>query len=731
MEADNLLRDLPEAPNGSRVEVCEEGTRTSILQDAKEWAGGVEPGLPQVLWLHGPAGSGKSTVASTLATCFFKGATLGGKFMFSRADGIVNAGLLFPTLARQLAQHDWQFKVQLGNSIKTNPKHFGTAPIAEQFEYLMRQPLLKLPPSRSVIVIVLDALDECDRRDDVEKIFSLLVDNIHLFPFLRVFVTSRCEDYIGRTAHRQQHKIRIIDINRTSAIDDIRLYLRKRLFDFTSDGQDVEGMGSWPSSEDLETLVQRSNNLFVYAATAVRFIMEGDGGDPQKNLPRLLQDRNAGQSAIFSSLDHMYSAVVRKALPEDASPDTVNRFREILGTVIFNPRPVSVNKLVKLSGAKYTTRQVRIALHHLHSVITVPDDNDANGIRTYHKSFVDFITDPKRCTVKPAFLDEGITSQDLFKRYMDALPETRGWTPTQINCEWNFITMPPQDFRASLVELECYLDLPDKKYKDDVRRQLFIEGLKDQLCTPLPPAPQVIVPKFNRDRPSKILHQIDLVPLHPSSNRRRYYLRECDPPLPIGSLPDGHPSALGKAVYFNSLVVAPYHAEIFVDGDGKFFVKDVGNGLGTLLNDVRLSPLKRVSAPNLLKHGDILQFGLDSPYGTTDNFKSVTVRVELQDDQATVDSAKTHAAPESSTSLPLPVDDSQIKPDIMPGSLALPIPEGLETRSVRQEDCERASRHSPFAWISLCALIWILAEHNGAGGVFLRFLQTFFILEST
>ncbi|KAF5325320.1 hypothetical protein D9619_009798 [Psilocybe cf. subviscida] len=744
LEADNLLRDLPEAPNGRRTEICEEGTRTSILLDATEWARSVDPGVPQVLWLHGPAGSGKSTVASTLVTCFFKEAILGGKFMFSRANGIIDAGLLFPTLARQLAQHDGQFKVQLGKSIQSNSKHLGTAPIAEQFEYLMLQPLLKLPPSRSVIVVVLDALDECDRRDDVEKIFSLLVDNIHRLPFLRIFVTSRCEDYIGRTAQRQQPKIRDIDINRTSATDDIRLYLRKKLFDpFTSNHQGVEGVISWPPPVDLEALVERSKDLFIYAATAVRFIMEGDAGDPRENLNRLLWDQEARKRNIFSSLDHMYSAIIRKALPEDAHPDTVDRFREIVGTVIFNPRPVSVNKLVKLSGFKYKARQVRVALQYLHSVIAVPDDDDRDGIHAYHKSFVDFITDPNRCTVKAASLNEARTYQGLFKRYMNALPETRGWTPSQIDCAWNFTNTQPQDFRAYLVELECYLDVPEVKYADSIRREFFMEGIKDQLCSPLPPAPLAISPKVNRDYPSEVLRRIDLVPLHDPSNPKRNDLRECDPPLCIGGMSAGGPGILGERVRFDSLVMADVHAEIFVDGDGTFFVKDTGMGQGTFLNDVRLSPSRRASAPHPLEHGDILQFGLDSPFGNTDEFKSVTVRVELQDNQPANESISAEVA--SVPLLPSAVDDARLCQQIRAGDQeisedntfnpALPghlhPPNEFKTHLAHGGDHESVHRHFPFAWAFTCALICILLfEHSGREIAFLRFLHTLFTLES-
>ena len=73
-----------------RREECTPGTRVRILDDIVAWAKNILPGSPNVYWLFGPAGTGKSTIAYTVARRFeFAGdpndtIILGGNFFCSR-----------------------------------------------------------------------------------------------------------------------------------------------------------------------------------------------------------------------------------------------------------------------------------------------------------------------------------------------------------------------------------------------------------------------------------------------------------------------------------------------------------------------------------------------------------------------------------------------------------------------------------------------------------------------
>jgi pSer/pThr/pTyr-binding forkhead associated (FHA) protein len=89
-------------------------------------------------------------------------------------------------------------------------------------------------------------------------------------------------------------------------------------------------------------------------------------------------------------------------------------------------------------------------------------------------------------------------------------------------------------------------------------------------------------------------------------------------------------NALGtNKLAFKSKVVSRAHAEIWVEGGGKFFIKDTKSSSGTFLNHLRLSPANTESRPYQMKDGDILQLGVDYQGGTEDIYKSVKIRVEV------------------------------------------------------------------------------------------------------
>jgi pSer/pThr/pTyr-binding forkhead associated (FHA) protein len=89
-------------------------------------------------------------------------------------------------------------------------------------------------------------------------------------------------------------------------------------------------------------------------------------------------------------------------------------------------------------------------------------------------------------------------------------------------------------------------------------------------------------------------------------------------------------NALGtNKLAFKSKVVSRAHAEIWVEGGGKFFIRDTKSSSGTFLNHMRLSPANTESRPYQMKDGDILQLGVDYQGGTEDIYKSVKIRVEM------------------------------------------------------------------------------------------------------
>ncbi|KAF7973356.1 hypothetical protein HWV62_789 [Athelia sp. TMB] len=157
------------------------------------------------------------------------------------------------------------------------------------------------------------------------------------------------------------------------------------------------------------------------------------------------------------------------------------------------------------------------------------------------------------------------------------------------------------------------------------------------------PQPQIMHRTVTTPNPSSSSssHRIRLVPHLDSRRTLRFEpisrnLKEGDPPLRIGRFTDRSGTAIAAAnalssnkLAFKSKVVSRSHAEIWVEGGGKFFIKDTKSSSGTFLNHVRLSPANSPSKPHQIKDGDILQLGVDYQGGTEDMYKSVKIRIEV------------------------------------------------------------------------------------------------------
>jgi len=97
-----------------------------------------------------------------------------------------------------------------------------------------------------------------------------------------------------------------------------------------------------------------------------------------------------------SGIDQLYIKVLEQAF-HNIHADNSHRyhsFRTVVGMVllIFNPLPIKA--LSELLG--YDIPHIRSTIQSLHSLLLIPDKPE-DPIRTFHKSFPDFLTDLDRC----------------------------------------------------------------------------------------------------------------------------------------------------------------------------------------------------------------------------------------------------------------------------------------------------------------------------------------------
>jgi NACHT domain len=375
---------------------CLEGTRVAILKEIKSWSESANGERPPVYWLNGLAGIGKSTIAKTVGERAQQNALLGASFFFSRSDGpLRDPRLIFPTLAFQLAQSDSAFKNVIVEALRQDPT-LGDKELSSQFQELILTPLLKINPLRRPTLIILDALDECEEKGAAD-ILRIIFSHAIRIPFLRILITSRPQHHLSSVFNKARNLEKMIlhDIEASVIQQDIRLYISTEL------AKIPEKLGlhmptDWATEIQMNSLVEKSGKLFVYAATAIRFIGDDHVPDPRRHLRLILNSHSVQETGTtpYSQLDELYTGVLRSSLSRYNRREDVKRFQIIVGSIVLLREPLPLDSLARF--VRYDKEIVEAALCHLHSVI-VPPNEIHEAPRIYHPSFLEFITDPSRC----------------------------------------------------------------------------------------------------------------------------------------------------------------------------------------------------------------------------------------------------------------------------------------------------------------------------------------------
>ena len=373
---------------------CLWGTRSSILGEIERWSSDFDK--PSVYWLNGLAGTGKTTIAQTIAERLFADGWLGASFFCSRDfEDRSNLKFIFPTLAVQLAHRYPEFRSILVPLVRSD------STIARESLYNQMNKLIVRPLTKSAVstVIIIDALDECKDEEPASAILSVLGQFVSQIPNVKFFLTGRPEPRI-REGFRLPLLAPLTEVFVLHGVEsdqvnsDIQLFFRRRFTELAT----RHGLDGWPSEQQLGLLCERTAGLFVYAVASVKFI-ERKNGNPTKQLNRLLQ----ADSSVFEgktkfnadkTIDSLYLSILQEAFGDD-DPEDDPKIRSILGTVILAANPLSPSSIAILLGLD--VEDVFPPLLSAHSLLILHEDVD-QPVRSFHKSFPDFIVDPTRCT---------------------------------------------------------------------------------------------------------------------------------------------------------------------------------------------------------------------------------------------------------------------------------------------------------------------------------------------
>ena len=363
------------------------------MEDITKWANDGSLASPRVFWLTGQAGSGKTTIAYTIAKLFEKDAdsnqhtVLGGNFFCSRQfQETQSQTRILPTITYQLARKCQSYADALHVADKLDSVKFN---VATQLRDLLVGPWQQSEGTRDLepflYLIVIDALDEIEGEGGSAFLGDLLhaIDKYDLRG-LKFLVTSKSDpELIERCkAFTSEAICRLQDVPIEEARSDIKIYLKDKL-------KKLHG------SPELTELERRADGLFIYAATAVKYLIPHRSitvGEQTKMLKNLLSkpDEPVSVSDATSLIDELYRRIIWDTFSPFKGDILICRLR-ILYTFLCTAERTSTSTVAALV-AESDGEVAKAVLDDLHAVLYSQDDR----IFWYHASFPDFIFDPAR-----------------------------------------------------------------------------------------------------------------------------------------------------------------------------------------------------------------------------------------------------------------------------------------------------------------------------------------------
>lgn len=387
-----------------------------ILQRIDDWIRDTSVS-DRVLWIRGMAGRGKSTIASTVAHSWKHRASC-AIFHFRRGQHALNHRLVC-ALARQLGSSLVpEVKRAVLEGVWEN-KGVARQRLDEQFEVLLASPLAKLNHQPYPVIIVVDALDECDNRTDAVNFITLIDRHSPSLPAnVKFLLTCRPEAPLLNILEPRRWHVEDLD----SAAD-----VPNDLVDFIAPAckqirEHHDLPADWPSSEEISGLVELSQGLFQWARNAITYL---NNGSPVDRLQGLLR-----RSSMWSGLDDLYHQIFSIAFDKAAMfPERQLLLKFVVGTLVVAPHPISLevvanlcgNDILSEMGSEDIMRFLRAGVFaDLSSLLFVPG-NPTEPIRLLHTSIRDFLVDKDRCGSQPYWINAIKYHQQLAHLCLDQM----------------------------------------------------------------------------------------------------------------------------------------------------------------------------------------------------------------------------------------------------------------------------------------------------------------------
>jgi len=368
-------------------------------------------GAPSTMfWLYGGAGAGKSALAQTLAEKFKANEDLAASFFFFKVDVNRNDGnRLIPTLALQLVQSFRELSPFLEAKILRDPDLFKKSRQTQMLDLLV-EPLIRLSlqetnglQSNAALkshprLVVIDGLDECLDPNIQCDLLRIIARTIPHLPYpLRFLITSRPESHITHAFEHDFGEVSRYNLSDDSdAETDIRYFLEREFAGIRRTHPLRQYLpAQWPRQDDISSLVERSSEHFIYAATVIRFIQSRQYR-PDDRLEIILLKQSCEEDRPYAQLDSLYKLIFL----EIQNPGQLKKIHVALGIMylrslksglLASPQWTSDRHAIEVL-LELRPGDVVLLFDPLLSLVKF----EKGDIRIFHKSLFDYFIDPSR-----------------------------------------------------------------------------------------------------------------------------------------------------------------------------------------------------------------------------------------------------------------------------------------------------------------------------------------------
>ncbi|KAF7763909.1 hypothetical protein Agabi119p4_8446 [Agaricus bisporus var. burnettii] len=415
----DLLREtIPGAASNSSARYppprCHPGTRLKILERCLHFIANCE-GEQKIRWVVGFAGVGKSAIMQSIADSPNLLVTCHASLFFS-INGRDDGTKAIITLCYQLAAKSEPYRHLIEHEVSHDPSLLQLS-MPVQFQKFIIEPFIRHPQlcSAGRILIIIDGLDECKSKNSQLELLRLISDFCIKYPSspLVWLIASRPEQHITSFFARENvmptYEKEEIQVGSDDSRADVEKFLREKLEEIKRGSDLFDPRSKWPEEKDFWKLAEAAGGLFAYADTVTKYIGDLNAGSPVSQFSDVLKviDNHPMTDILreehpMALLDALYARILSN-VPAKVSMHArklvlalASRWHGAFAGPSY--RPGSKTFVTLCNWLAMTPDEAYAAVNQLQSFLRTPKRDKAHEekLEPFHKSFIDYVSDPSR-----------------------------------------------------------------------------------------------------------------------------------------------------------------------------------------------------------------------------------------------------------------------------------------------------------------------------------------------